>query len=312
MNRSVLCSAVFLLSVFLYSCGNNSSNKNYEASLAAPAETEASTAFAENIKNAISSSAALAGEDSVRQFIRTAYVNFTTKDALKTTFGIEALARRNGGYVETSAIDNRIQNERTIQISNDSSMKITSQVLASELTIRVPTIMLDSTLKEITQYIELLHSRNIETENVTLKYLSEDIQQRRAQISEQKFDSLQSRKSGNVSDFTASEEARYKRQLDADAAKIALMQLEDKIKLSTIKLSFQENEKTIKSIIPYSKLINEYKPGFGFRLVNAFRTGWEILLSLIIGIVQLWWFFAIGILVLILIINYSRKSKKNK
>lgn len=312
---SVFFTAIVLFAVLFYSCSSHSNSNEravQEVALDASATADMTQAATDSFAQLLTSSVSKINDDSTKKFIRTANVDFHTKDVVKTTYGIETLAMQNGGYVENSDINNRIANEKIVQISKDSAYKITRQILTAEMTVRVPAKLLDSTLQQISTYVEQLNSRDLKAENVTLKYLSEDIQQRRAQQSERKFDSLQARKSGDVGDFTAAENARYKRQLDADAARLALMEIEDKINFSTIELSILENEKTIKTIVPYNKDIREYKPGFGFRVAKAMQTGWNIFLELLLIFIGAWWLWLLLILLFVIIRSVRKNNRMKK
>lgn len=307
---SVFFTAIVLLAVLLYSCNSGSSYKeraaqeiSQDASVAADMSEAATDSFAQMITSSVTK----ANNDSTKKFIRTANVNFRTKDVVKTTYGIEALAMQNGGYIENSDIHNRIIEENTVQISKDSAYKITEQILSADMIIRVPVRLLDSTLKQISVYIEHLNSRNLNAENVTLKYLSEDIQQRRAQQSEKRLDSLQGRKTGDIGDFIDAEDSRYLRQLNADAARLAMMEIEDKINFSTIELSISENKKTVKAIVPYSKDVDTYRSDFVLRVGNAFQNGWNIFLEFVLVFIAAWWLWLIIIIVYFII----RKFRKN-
>jgi uncharacterized membrane protein YhaH (DUF805 family) len=44
-----------------------------------------------------------------------------------------------------------------------------------------------------------------------------------------------------------------------------------------------------------SKDYNDYKPNIGIRLIDALKTGWYILIEIVVFVFQIWWLFFIVI-----------------
>ncbi len=112
---------------------------------------------------------------------------------------------------------------------------------------------------------------------------------------------------------TAEENLLYKQQL-ANNARISNMKLQDQIDFSTINLTIYQRQETKRWIIANDKNIDEYKPGFGTKLLDSLKFGWKMLEALLVFIVKLWGLFLFGFILYFLIakFGYLLKIKRNK
>ena len=102
---------------------------------------------ADSISNTfISSSAAVEnGKDSTRRFIRTAELKFKVKSVIKSTYDIEDITNRQGGFVTYTNLTSDINNVTTIAVSADSTLETTYYTVTNSIKIRVPNTKLDTT-----------------------------------------------------------------------------------------------------------------------------------------------------------------------
>lgn len=105
---------------------------------------------------------------------------------------------------------------------------------------------------------------------------------------------------------TVSELLEVERSLNQVRSEIESLQgqfkmLNHQIDYSSIDISFYE-------ILPY-QVVDDQRPGFGKRILNALSGGWGILLSVIVGLVQLWPFALLALVVLWIIKKVRSRSK---
>ena len=65
-------------------------------------------------------------------------------------------------------------------------------------------------------------------------------------------------------------------------------------------------------MLPDEERIDNYKPGFGKKLMQAINSGWQVLQLFVIGLITLWPLWLAGALVWFIIarINKNKKSKQ--
>src|SRR6478735_2437237 len=136
----------------------------------------------------ISSSAAVAnGKDSSRRFIRTAELKFKVKNVIRSTYDIENITNRKGGFVIFTNLTSNINYVTNKAVSADSSLETTYFTVTNFITLRVPNTKLDSTLKEISSNIDFLDYRIIKAEDVALQILSNNLTQKRSANNEERL-----------------------------------------------------------------------------------------------------------------------------
>jgi hypothetical protein len=256
----------FGLSILLFAC---SQSRNDEM---------VSEDMDESMSNAlISSSAAVENEkDTTRQFIRTADLKFKVKSVNKSTYDIENITNKLGGFVTYTNLSSIINNVTTIAVSADSSLETTYYTVTNSIILRVPNTKLDTTLKEISKNIDYLDFRIIKAEDVALQILSNNLTQKRSAKNEERLTNAIDNKGKKLNETTTAEEILLSKQEQADNAKISNLSLTDQIKFSTINLSIYQRQTIKHELISNDKNINEYKPSFGTKLLDALKYGWEI------------------------------------
>ena len=163
--------SVLFVTIILFACGQSREGRME------------SNAVTDSISNTfISSSAAVEnGKDSNRKFIRTAELKFKVKSVIQSTYDIENITNRQGGFVTYTMLSSTVDNVTNTAISADSSLETTSYSVTNTITLRVPNTQLDTTLKEISRNIIYLDYRIIKAEDVALQLLSNKLTQKRSQ-----------------------------------------------------------------------------------------------------------------------------------
>lgn len=255
---------------------------------------------------ALSSAASLETTDSKRKFIRTADIRFKASDVIETTYEIEDITLRNGGFITNSQLSSYIQEVKNIDISKDSTMMITSYIVNSYLTLRIPNTSLHETLKEIAQYVDFLDMRTIKANDVSLNLLANELAQERLRKSEKRQENAIENKGDKLKDISKAEETLLQTQERTDQSFISNLALTDQIEFSTITLHVYGNKKIKKELIEKPL---EYKEPYTNRLYKGFNSGWNFLGELVIVLSYIWWVILLAILIIIGIKLYTKRKK---
>jgi hypothetical protein len=285
------------LSILLFGCSQSSDESN------SMAQDSTSNAF-------ISSSAAVEnGKDTTRRFIRSADLKFKVKSVIKSTYDIEEITNRQGGFVTFTNLTSNIDNATTTAVSADSSLETTYYTVTNSITLRVPNTKLDTTIKEISNNIDYLDFRIIKAEDVALQILSNNLTQKRSAKNEERLTNAIDNRGKKLNETTVAEEILLSKQEQADNAKISNLSLTDQIKFSTINLSIYQRQTIKRELISNDKNIDAYEPGFGTKILDALVYGWDILETFIVFLTKLWGLFLFAILVYLIYKKYGHKLK---
>jgi len=287
------------LAISLFGCGR------------ADQEQMESKAMADSTSNAfISSSAAVEnGKDTTRRFIRTADLKFKVKSVIKSTYDIENITNRQGGFVTFTNLTSNINNVTNTAVSADSSLETTYYTVTNSITLRVPNTKLDTTLKEISNNIDYLDYRIIKAEDVALQILSNNLTQKRSAKNEERLTNAIDNRGKKLNETTVAEEILLSKQEQADNAKISNLSLTDQIKFSTINLSIYQRQTIKRELISNDKNIDAYEPSFGNKILEALKFGWDILETFIVFLTKLWGLFLFAIVVYFVYKKYGHKLK---
>lgn len=291
---------IIALSVVLFNCSPKASEE-------APAYD--STAVM------VSSSAAVENKkDSTHKFIRTADLKFKVKSVIKSTYDIEDITTRVGGFVTYSNLTSDAFSQETKEIGLDSSVIVTRFVVTNSITIRVPNTKLDTTLKLISRNIVYLDSRVIKADDVALQLLSNSLTIKRSYTNESRLMNAIDNRGKKLTETTSAEELLLTKQEQADNARIANLSIKDQINFSTINLTIYQNEGVNYEKIAREKNSKQYEPSFGFRILDSLSNGWSIFEEIIIFLLNLWGLVLLGLLGFlgykIYVIKFRKKKKE--
>jgi len=285
------------LSILLFGCSQSSDESD------SMAQDSTSNAF-------ISSSAAVEnGKDTTRRFIRSADLKFKVKSVINSTYDIEDITNRQGGFVTFTNLTSNIDNATTTAVSADSSLETTYYTVTNSITLRVPNTKLDTTIKEISNNIDYLDFRIIKAEDVALQILSNNLTQKRSAKNEERLTNAIDNRGKKLNETTVAEEILLSKQEQADNAKISNLSLTDQIKFSTINLSIYQRQTIKRELISNDKNIDAYEPGFGTKILDALVYGWDILETFIVFLTKLWGLFLFAIFVYFIYKKYGHKLK---
>jgi hypothetical protein len=289
---------VIALSIALFSCSPKASEE-------APA--------VESTADIVSSSAAVENnKDTTHQFIRTADLKFKVKSVIKSTYDIEDITARTGGFVTYTNLTSDVLSTETKEINFDSSVIVTHFVVTNSIIIRVPNTKLDTTLKQISRNIVYLDSRVIKADDVALQLLSNNLTIRRSDKNEARLINAIDNRGKKLNETTSAEELLLNKQEQADNARIANLSLKDQINFSTIHLTIYQNQGVNYEKIVREKNSKQYEPGLGYRILDSLSYGWSIFEDIIVFLINLWGLVLLGVIGFLGYKLYVIKFRKKK
>lgn len=307
---------IALSAMLMWSCGR-SDYKNEQST----AMTSDSYEFQDEItsdnqnyspETYISSSAAVENpNDTTRKMIRTAEIKFKVKDVIKATYDIENTVVKNDGFVENTKLKSEIKYTQETCLKEDSILVTTYYSVLNTLVLRVPNVKLDTTLREIAQLIDFMDYRIIDAKDVTLDLLSKKLEKIRLELYNSRLSNAIDSKGKRLDDVTDAENNLLHKQAQADEAKLANLQILDKIKYSTITLSLYQNQSIKYEVIAKAKTIKTYSTPFGTRFIDAWKFGWTIIVEFFLFLINIWSIILIAVLVL-WGVKYFRKRTSNR
>ena len=289
--------SLLLLTVITLLIGCKKGEDNQEAS-AEEVLTSADT---------ISSSAAVEKEGSTRKFIRTADLKFKVKNVTQSTYAIENIANKFDGFVTYTNLQSNIIDKFETKVSQDSTLETTHYNVENNITIRVPNKRLDTVIKSIAKQIDFLDYRIIKADDVSLKMLSNQLSQKRSNNNEKRIEKAIDTKAKKINDIIDAETNLANQKEQNDNSKLDNLSIQDQINFSTLTIQIYQHESVKQEMNANTKDYNYYKPNIGLRILDSLKTGWYVLLDVIVFFVEIWWllFMAIGALIL-----YKKYIKK--
>lgn len=243
---------------------------------------------------AISSSAAVEKKDSTRKFVRTADLKFKVKSVTQTTYAIENITNKFDGFVTYTNLQSNIIDQFETKISQDSTLESIRYNIENNITIRVPNKRLDTVIKCIAKQIDFLNYRVIKADDVSLKILSNQLAQQRSTNKEKRVEKAIDTKGKKINDVMDAENNLANQKEQKDAAKLENLSMQDQVNFSTLTIQIYQRESIKQKMIANTKDYNHYKPNIGIRLLDSLKTGWNVLLDIIVFVFQIWWLLLIG------------------
>ena len=255
----------------------------------------------------ISSSAAKVKTGDARKVIRTAALKIKVKDVTKSTYVIENVVDKFGGFVTFTDLKSVINDKNETRVSQDSILETTKYKVENNIVIRVPNTKLDTVLQSLRKEINFLDSRKITQEDVSLQILANKMAVNRSATNEKRLEKAIDTKGKKLNQIVEAEENLASKKEENDNKTLNNLAIDDKINFSTITISLYQREMIKNELYASEKNINKYRPHLGLQILDSLKTGWFMLEGIIAFIVQLWALILIGALTWI---GYKRFFKK--
>jgi hypothetical protein len=242
----------------------------------------------DTIAPGISSNAAVEKKDSNRKFVRTADLKFKVKNVAKSTYAIENIVAKNGGFVTFTDLKSNINEKSETKISQDSTLETTHFTVDNTITLRVPNTQLDTVLKSMVKEVAFLDSRLIKADDVALQLLSNKMAKKRLNSHQKRLEKGIDTKGKKLNDITNAEDKVLDRETESDETVLKNLSLEDQVNFSTVTLYLYQRESVLQEIVANEKSINAYRPHIGLQVWDSLKTGWFMFEAIIAFVVQFW------------------------
>ena len=254
-----------------------------------------------------SSNAAVEKKESNRKFVRTADLKFKVKNVAKSTYAIENIVAKNGGFVTFTELKSTVNEKSETKISQDSTLETTRFTVDNTITLRVPNTQLDTVLKSMVKEVAFLDSRLIKADDVALQLLSNKMAQKRLTSHQKRLEKGIDTKGKKLNDITNAEDKVLDRETESDETVLKNLSLEDQVNFSTVTLYLYQRESVLQEMVANEKSINAYRPHIGLQILDGLKTGWFMFEAIIAFIVQLWTIIVLVILGLFIYKKYLKK-----
>ena len=275
--------ALFLLALPLACSQSNSGNENVESFYAEDGKM-AVEPNASALKRAVMGDAETIGnlvlEDTEQKIIKESYLRFQTQDLDKTYAQIKQIVLQNNGFIQSD--------------NTNKSYNTTTR----HLTIRIPTNAFQNTIDSISKHVSYFDSKNISARDVTEEFIDLEARLKAKQTLEKRYLELLA-KANNVKDMLEIERELSNIREEIEAKQGRLKYLEDKVSLSTINIEFYKQ--TAESGITVS---------YGAKMWNAVKSGFDALSSFFLGVLYIWPFIIILIIIFFGLKKWINKSTK--
>lgn len=312
MNKFKFLSTI-LISVFLLnSCqqGADSSYAEYSSSEVLEASADEADDSVINQAAAPLNSTAADYSHPDRKFVRTADLSMEVKNVYESTTRIENKVSELGGYVTKSDLASNVFSEKTYEVSKDSAIEVRKYTVSNRMTLRIPETELSKFLIALGDEISFLDYRNIQADDVSLQLLLNQMEQQRIENVSGKLENLNS-ENGKIGEKQQVISDGNNKQSELNREKINRMKTEDQIAYSTVSLTIKEKEKAAEiPVINLKNFDDKYKTGFLLSAWNSVKGGFDLLQTILIGILYLWPVFVLGSLVWFAIRKYRKSANR--
>ena len=256
---------------------------------------------------AVSSSAAVEPKNGKQKFIRTADIKFKVKNVVKSTYAIENAVAKFGGFITYTNLQSNIHDQIKTKISQDSTLETTKYSVENNITIRVPNTQLDTVIKSIAKQIDFLDFRVIKADDVSFKLLANQLSQKRSSANEKRVEKAIDTKGKKINDIMEAENTLAGQKEANDSKTIENLSIQDQVNFSTVTLQLYQNETIKQEITAGEKDSAYYKPNLGIQIIDSLKTGWYILQSILVFLLNLWPFILISLGGFLLYKKYGKK-----
>lgn len=244
---------------------------------------------------------AATSEEAAAKIIKTADMRFRVKDVQNTKEQLSKTINAEGGTIAEFSIQSSIQETDKVKQSVDSLKEITSYRTEGYLVAKVPSEKLDEFTNTVTKMAVFVNSASLKMDDQSIDYLSNKLKAQNRVEAINRINKVATKKSANV------ESSLYIKD-DLIDKKIQNIQIDDRVKYSTITLNFYQDN-TVSTLIVANDNLYDYRPSFGNRLWLRVVNGWTIFKEIILAITNLWLVILVGVSVFLLIRYFVRKNK---
>jgi Domain of unknown function (DUF4349) len=232
-----------------------------------------------------------------RQFIRSVNTKFSVENVYQSTQQIEAVVHQNNGFLTLSDLQSHETRREQIEMSEDSLLEIKYFEVENSIQFRVPTVRLDTVLRQIGKQCNYLDYRSIKAEEVTFDWQTVKANTETLQKHDNRLRHAIDKKGQKLNEIANTEEILLDREIETNNAKTHGRQMADEINFSTVKITIYQPQTVAKSLIANTNQTAIQKSPFVFRANRALRAGWDFMQNILLFLVTGWaiWLILIGV-----------------
>ena len=268
----------FLLSFFFVilslACSNNNPDTSINGLISSDDMEESI------LENVVSSKQFSVNRPQEQKLIKESYLKFETQDLDKTYAKIIGFVKQNGGFIQ-----------------DDNSNKSYNRI-SRHLTVRLPSVVFQKTIDSISNYVPFFDTKRISSRDVTEEFIDIEARLNAKQILEKRYLELLS-KAKNVKEILDIERELSKIREEIEAKQGRLKYLKNKVSQSTINIEFYKL--TAESGVTVS---------YGTKMWNAIKSGFNGMSLFFLGILHIWPFIIIIVIVFFLIRRWMNKKRQ--
>jgi hypothetical protein len=227
----------------------------------------------------------LKGNENERKIMRTADLRFKVKNVESATYQIENLTKRFGGFVTSTHLESRVVEQNTTPLSTDSLLEITAYNIENAMLVRVENRYLDTFLLEMSKIYAFLDRRQINATDVTIEYNVNALKAKIRAESAKRLQNASDTKGTRLNDIATVEQTTVGMNEGAIDHHADNMRKDFDVQFSTINLALYQ-EAVVQKVVKINPSIATQTP-IWYRLTSALRTGWYLVLDLLVGLVTI-------------------------
>ena len=213
-----------------------------------------------------------------RKIIRNAQVNMQVENIQEAFPRIERVVKNFDGYISSS------------------NMKNNSRQISNNIVIRVPNESLDTLLRLVERQSIFINNSSISSTDVTEEFIDIESRLKTKKEVRKRYLDILTKKAKTVEDVLLAEEQIRQLTEEIEAKEGRLRYLSNRVGLSTLTLSIYQKVK-------YEAAPKVYEITFLTKIKEAFINGWEIVLGILLGLVNIW-----PLIILFSVLFWKRKS----
>lgn len=263
------------------------------------------------VSKALDNTTHITADGKTRQLVKTAQARFDVKDVYTAAMTIEDMTANVGGFVTQNTIENHLTNEYSRRTSRDAMTIVEAYRPTAQLRVRIPSDKVQPFLRELMTHVAFMYGRNFEAKDVLLSIIKQQqLAKVNAAAARNVGDAAQS--NDELIDKVSAIDHKVMYQQSKILAEIEQADLRDRVAFSTIDLQLTQptfvRKKTEQS---FAAVVDQIKPDLSYRLQESMYRGWDNFLSFIVGMVGLWPFFILFV-VLYAMWRWFRGWKKRR
>jgi len=218
------------------------------------------------------------------KFVHTANFQCKVQDVFNSTIKLEQLVRSVGGIVVESNMNNSTTDTKTMSYKEDSLRQIQTYTTSAIITVRVPSLYLDSVTNAIPAMSTFIDSRSLKQSDMTYGYLRNELKNQ--QDDDKKSIAQAHTLAKKSSDAIAVQQ--YEKETDNEkiSEKIDNMQIQDNVDYATVYVTFSQPERVYVQAIVNAPFFSRVP--FSEQCKAALNNGCGIVSALAVGIMSIW------------------------